>query len=77
MSTAGKKNLPEPGLKEGIANYLKGVKTEWSKVTWPEKRQVIVETIVVIAVVIFFSLVIYAYDKIFAFIINLFIHTKP
>ncbi|GEM_PF-868683 len=77
MSTAGKKSLPEPTLKESISTYLKGVKSEWGKITWPERRQVIVETIVVIVVVFFFTFVIYAYDKIFSFILNMFIHTKP
>ena len=77
MSTAGKKSVTEPGFKESVSSYLKGVRAEWAKITWPERRQVIVETVVVLAVVFFFVIVIYAYDKIFQFILNLFIHTKP
>lgn len=74
MSTAGKKNLPQPGLKDSISNYLKGVKVEWGKITWPERRQVIVETIVVLAVVFFFVTLVYLYDKIFGFLVGLLVH---
>ncbi|MFA6988950.1 MAG: preprotein translocase subunit SecE [Candidatus Gastranaerophilaceae bacterium] len=52
-------------FKEGIVNYLKGVKTEWHKVTWPERGQVIAETIVVIGVVLFFTTLVYLIDILF------------
>lgn len=71
MSNTGKKNLPEPTFKENIDSYFKGVKSEWGKITWPEKRQVIVETIIVLIVVLFFVILIYSYDKIFEFLLGL------
>ena len=76
MSTAGKKNLAEQSFKENITSYLKGVKAEWGKITWPEKRQVIVETVIVLAVVFFFVTLVYVYDTIFGFLLGLLIHVK-
>ena len=48
-----------------IKTYFKGVKNEWSKVSWPTKQQVIADTIIVLVVVTFFTIVIFAMDKIF------------
>jgi len=76
MSTAGKKNLTEPTFKENISNYFKGVKVEWGKITWPDRRQVIVETVVVLVVVFFFVLLVYGYDMIFGFLLKLLIPVK-
>ncbi|MBQ4122806.1 preprotein translocase subunit SecE [bacterium] len=45
-----------------IITYLKGVKAEWGKITWPERRQVIVQTIIVLAVVIVFSMYVFVLD---------------
>jgi preprotein translocase SecE subunit len=28
-----------------ITTYFKGVRTEWGKISWPEKRQVVFETL--------------------------------
>jgi len=77
MSTAGKKNLAEPTLKDNLSSYLKGVKVEWGKITWPEKRQVILETIVVLVVVFFFVTLVYCYDMIFGFLLGLLNQVKP
>lgn len=71
MSTTGNKNLPEPTFKEKLTVYLKGVKIEWGKITWPEKKQVAVETVIVLIVVMFFAILIYSYDKIFGFLSGL------
>ncbi len=54
MST--EKNIQsKKDLKEAAIVYFRGVKAEWSKVSWPVKQQVIVETVVVLAVVTFFT----------------------
>ncbi|MEI8390062.1 MAG: preprotein translocase subunit SecE [bacterium] len=76
MSTAGKKNLTEPGFKESVSNYFKGVKVEWGKITWPDRRQVIVETIVVLLVVFFFVALVSCYDWVFGFLLKLLIPVK-
>ncbi|MFH0702087.1 MAG: preprotein translocase subunit SecE [bacterium] len=45
--------------------YFKGVKSEWGKITWPERKQVFVETLIVLAVVFFFTVLIYTLDIVF------------
>ena len=57
-------------IKNAITTYFKGVRTEWGKITWPEKHQVIVETIFVIAIVFVFTIFIYGVDKIFEWILS-------
>ena len=51
--------------KQSIITYFKGVRTEWGKITWPEKHQVIVETFFVIAIVFVFTVFIYVVDILF------------
>ena len=51
--------------KNAIITYFKGVRSEWSKITWPEKNQVIVETFFVVAIVFVFTVFIYLVDIIF------------
>ena len=51
--------------KNAITSYFKGVRTEWGKITWPEKQQVIVETFFVVAIVFVFTVFIYFVDIIF------------
>ena len=51
--------------------YFRGVKAEWSKVSWPTKKQVGVETIIVLIVVTFFTLVVYFMDIIFKALLGL------
>ncbi len=65
------KNKQENNFKEAMMTYFKGVKAEWSKVSWPTKQQVIAETVVVLAVVIFFTLVVYFMDIIFKALLGL------
>ena len=52
-------------LKQEIISYFRGVKTEWGKITWPEKNQVVVETGFVVAIVFIFTVFIYVVDIIF------------
>ena len=51
--------------KNAITSYFRGVKTEWGKITWPEKHQVVVETFFVVAIVFIFTVFIYFVDIIF------------
>ena len=51
--------------KDAIATYFRGVRTEWGKVTWPEKNQVVVETFFVVAIVFVFTVFIYFVDIVF------------
>ena len=50
---------------ESIKTYFKGVKAEWGKVSWPERRTVIFETGSVIVIVFVFTVAIYLMDLIF------------
>lgn len=54
-----------------ITAYLKSVRLEWSKITWPEKRQVIAETAAVIAIIFSFTVLVYIIDIIFRAIFGL------
>jgi preprotein translocase subunit SecE len=56
---------------ESIKTYFKGVKTEWGKVSWPEKRQVIFETFAVIVITFAFTVAIYVIDLIFKGLLSL------
>ena len=51
--------------KKNIISYFKGVRTEWGKITWPERHQVVVETFFVVAIVFVFTIFIYLVDIIF------------
>ena len=65
------KNIEKANLKDSLATYFKGVKAEWGKVSWPTKKQVIFETGVVLAVVTFFTIVVYLMDIIFKRLLDL------
>jgi len=52
-------------LMESIKTYFRGVRAEWGKINWPEQRQVITETVFVIAIVFVFTLTVYLMDIIF------------
>ena len=51
--------------KDKIIEYFKGIKSEWGKITWPERKQVVAQTIIVLAVVIIFTLFTYGSDILF------------
>jgi preprotein translocase SecE subunit len=48
--------------KKSIITYFKGVRTEWAKITWPERHQVVVETFFVVAIVFVFTLFVFLVD---------------
>ena len=54
-----------------IVAYLKSVKLEWAKITWPERKQVVAETIAVVAIVFLFTVAVYLIDIIFKAILGL------
>ena len=58
-------------VKSNIINYFKGVRYEWGKITWPEKHQIIAETVFVIIIVAIFTGFIFAVDMIFEEIVKL------
>ena len=50
--------------------FLKDVKAELKKVTWPSKKEVVSTTIVVIIATIFFGFFLYAMDLIFSWVVK-------
>ena len=60
-----KMNESADRIKQAIITYFRGVRTEWGKITWPEKNQVVVETCFVVAIVFVFTVFIYIVDIIF------------
>lgn len=57
-----------------IMTYLKGVRAEWGKITWPERAQVFGETLFVIVIVTVFTIAVYAMDKFFQWILGFIPH---
>ena len=56
---------------EAIKTYFKGVKNEWGKVSWPERKQVVFETVSVVVIVFVFTVLIYSIDIIFKELLKL------
>lgn len=54
-----------------IQSYFRGVRTEWGKINWPERKQVITETVFVIIIVTGFTIAVYVMDLIFKSIFDL------
>ena len=66
-SSASTKNKSQGNQKQakkrsGILAYLRGVRQEFSKVVWPTREELITDTVVVFATVIFFSLAFWLID---------------
>ncbi len=56
---------------ESIKIYFRGVRAEWGKINWPEQRQVILETLFVVAIVFVFTVAVYLMDIIFKSVLSL------
>ena len=56
---------------QAIVTYFKGVRAECGKINWPEKQQVIAETIFVIGIVAFFTVAVYLMDIIYKSVLGL------
>ena len=54
-----------------IMTYFRGVRAEWGKVNWPERRQVIAETAFVVIIVTIFTIAVYFMDIIFKGLLDL------
>ena len=53
-----------------FTEYFNGVKAEWGKITWPERKHVIAQTFIVLAIVIVFTMYTYGLDIIFKAILD-------
>ncbi len=70
-------HLPSPlperavtGPYKRFGNFLRDVRAELKKVTWPSKNEVVSTTIVVIAATIFFGFYLFFMDVIFSWVIS-------
>ena len=54
-----------------VQTYFRGVRAEWGKISWPERKQVVTETIFVVIIVFVFTVAIYLMDIIFKGIFGL------
>ena len=52
----------QPEIITGLKSYFKGVKSEWGKITWPQKPQIAAESVIVLMVVAFITAVVYVID---------------
>lgn len=59
-----------------IKTYLNGVRSEWGKITWPEQRQVIAETVFVVVIIAVFTITVYLMDVIFKWGLGLIHHNR-
>ncbi|NIM57418.1 MAG: preprotein translocase subunit SecE [Candidatus Aminicenantes bacterium] len=53
-----------------LISFLKDVRAELKKVTWPSRNEVYSTTIVVIIATVFFGLYLYFMDLIFSWVLN-------
>ena len=70
MSIKTNENGNMTSAANGIVNYFKGVRSEWGKITWPERQQVVVETVFVVGIVFVFTVFIYVVDILFDFVLS-------
>lgn len=57
-----------------IKTYLKGVRAEWGKISWPERRQIFAETLFVVVIVVVFTVSVYLMDVIFKWALSFIPH---
>lgn len=59
---------------EAIKTYFKGVRAEWGKITWPERRQVFAETLFVVVIVFVFTVAVYLMDLFYKWVLGFIPH---
>ena len=58
---------------EKILTFLKEVRTELAKVSWPTNKQIVLYTMIVIGVSLFFALILGVLDIFYEFLVNKFL----
>ena len=62
---------PKEKKKGRIATWLRELRSELKKISWPTFKKVLKQLGVVFAVVVFFLVVIFAFDALFAWLLGL------
>ncbi len=68
---AASKVEKKPNIFKKIASYFRDLRSEFKKVTWPSKKQIINNTIVVIVVVAVSGIVIWGFDSLLTLLVQL------
>ena len=66
-------NVKKDGIFRRIGKAVKGVRSEFKKVVWPTKKQLVNNTLIVIAALIIIGLVIFGLDTLFTTLVNIFV----
>ena len=66
-------NVKKEGIFRRIGKSVKGTKSELKKVVWPTKKQLLNNTLIVIAALILIGLVIFGLDTLFIKLAEIFI----
>ena len=61
-------NVKKEGIFRRIGKAIKGTKAEFKKVVWPTKKQLLNNTLIVIAALIIIGLVIFGLDTLFTWV---------
>lgn len=64
------KTAARPGEKKGLAKFMRDVRVEMSKVTWPTRRDLLQSTLVVLVAVTIVGFYIAGVDQVFARLMN-------
>lgn len=64
-SDAKAKDSKKPNIFKRIARFFKDVKSEWKKIVWPSKKQIINNTLVVLVVMVIVAAIAWILDFLF------------
>lgn len=67
---AAQQKTKKPGLFKRLGKFFAKSWSELKKVTWPTFKKVVSNTLIVLAVVAFFSLVVFGFDTGFMYLIK-------
>lgn len=61
----------KPNIFKRVAAYFRDLRSEFKKVTWPTRKQVVNNTIVVLVTIVLAGIVVWGLDSLFSFLIKL------
>ena len=67
---AAQQKTKKPGLFKRIGRFFAKSWSELKKVTWPTFKKVVSNTLIVLAVVLFFSIIVFGFDTGFMYLIK-------
>ncbi|SHH30912.1 preprotein translocase subunit SecE [Anaerosphaera aminiphila DSM 21120] len=67
---AAKDSVKKAEEKKSFSKYFRGVKSEFKKVVWPTKKQILNYTLIVIVACILFALLLTLFDKLVTFVLS-------